>query len=70
MIVLALTMSAVTRYVSGNGYDWFIDNYILEDNNLINTCEWEDESGDNDVDDESDDNDDDDDSDDGVIDGD
>ena len=25
LIVLALTMSAVTRYVSGNGYDWFIE---------------------------------------------
>ena len=25
LIVLALTLSAVTRYVSGNGYDWFIE---------------------------------------------
>ena len=25
LIVLALTMSAVTRYVSGNGYDWLIE---------------------------------------------
>ena len=25
LIVLALFMSAVTRYVSGNGYDWFIE---------------------------------------------
>ena len=25
MIVIALTLSAVTRYVSGNGYDWFIE---------------------------------------------
>ena len=25
LIVLALTMSAATRYVSGNGYDWFIE---------------------------------------------
>ena len=24
-MVLALTMSAVTRYVSGTGYDWFIE---------------------------------------------
>ena len=25
IMVLALTMSAVTRYVSGTGYDWFIE---------------------------------------------
>ncbi|MCR9139957.1 MAG: TRAP transporter small permease [Alphaproteobacteria bacterium] len=25
VMVLALTMSAVTRYVSGTGYDWFIE---------------------------------------------
>ena len=25
LIVTALTLSAVTRYVSGNGYDWFIE---------------------------------------------
>jgi TRAP-type C4-dicarboxylate transport system permease small subunit len=25
LIVIALTLSAVTRYVSGNGYDWFIE---------------------------------------------
>lgn len=25
LIVTALTMSAVTRYISGNGYDWFIE---------------------------------------------
>lgn len=25
IMVLALTLSAVTRYVSGNGYDWFIE---------------------------------------------
>ncbi len=25
VIVTALTLSAVTRYVSGNGYDWFIE---------------------------------------------
>ena len=25
VIVAALTLSAVTRYVSGNGYDWFIE---------------------------------------------
>ena len=25
VIVTALTLSAVTRYISGNGYDWFIE---------------------------------------------
>ena len=25
VMVLALTMSAVTRYISGTGYDWFIE---------------------------------------------
>ena len=25
LIVTALTLSAVTRYISGNGYDWFIE---------------------------------------------
>ena len=25
IMVLALTLSAITRYVSGTGYDWFIE---------------------------------------------